>query len=99
LLGVGQCGTIVHLDRDPELRGGSAKPLTSKPEQEVHMATVIVSNRPRKPTSKKFESVQKPDLVYYHKVSIILTKGSPELAQTLRELIDAFFEPVQRGTR
>jgi len=63
------------------------------------MATVIVSKRTRKPTPQKSERVQKPDLVYYHKVSIILTKGSPELAQTLRELIDAFFEPVQAGTR
>jgi hypothetical protein len=58
------------------------------------MATVIVSKHTRKPTSKKSERLQKPDLEYHHKLSIILTKGSPELAQTLRELIDAFFESV-----
>ena len=59
------------------------------------MATVIASKRTRKPTAEKSERLLKADPEYSHKLFIILTKGSPQVAQTLRELIDAAFESVR----
>jgi hypothetical protein len=63
------------------------------------MATVIASKRARKRTAKKSERLQKADPEYSHKLFIILTKGSPQVAQTLRELIDAAFESIQVHAR
>ena len=63
------------------------------------MATVIAFKRARKPTPKKSERLLKADPEYSHKLSVVLTKGSPRVAQTLRELIDAAFESVHLHAR
>jgi hypothetical protein len=63
------------------------------------MATAIVSKRARKPTPKKSEGPEESDPEYSQKLFTILTNGSPQIAQTLRELIDAAFESVQAGVR